>query len=349
MLGVNIPDGRAGARVAVLLRAAERYAAAGWRIFIVRPDKRTLPGCDACREAGPGHDREACGGSRGHETCHGFYAATRDAAVLSRVLDVWPEGLLALRTGRASGVVVLDFESRPDGEGGESGLDVLDAWESWTGGAVELPPTLRARTASGGLHLLYRVPDPERAWAGGGPLPSRNRVLPATDLKGDGGYVVLPPAPGREWVGRGLPAELPASLAAWWARTRGGRGVGGGAGGGGGHTGGYDFTAFLLGGCPGGMRDEFFNDLLFRLRRAGVDREVAEARARHSWRACAQPPEYRWYMPWEHVAYKLDHVWRTVEPDARAGLVRRQWAEAAVAGPGEAVAVGRVTVAGRAR
>jgi hypothetical protein len=50
-----------------------------------------------------------------------------------------------------------------------------------------MPPTLHVITGSGGLHLYYRHP--------GRRVPcSQGRVAPGVDIRGDGGYVVAPPA-----------------------------------------------------------------------------------------------------------------------------------------------------------
>ena len=301
-----------------LFTAATAYVVRGWYVFLVRPTKSTFGNCDTCRAAGPAHEPSGCG----HLLCHGFYAGTRDLDRVARMIAHHPDGLLALRTGSISGVTVLDFESHTTDPALPTGLDVYDSWESWTDG-ISLPATLQARTGSGGLHVFLGT----RAG-----LRSVNRILPNTDVKADGGYVVLPPAPGRRWLPAGgsgddadwTVGDCPPGLLNWLrmsrvSRTRGGggSGTGGGSGGGGagvvGHAVGYDFHRFLREGCPGGMRDEFFNDLIFRTRRRGVDRATAQRLVREAWKRCAQPPAAAWYMPWRHVEYKLDRVWRTVE------------------------------------
>lgn len=348
------------------LSLARDYLERGWRIFVVRQTKRPLANCPDCAAAGPEHDREACSCL----TCHGFYAATDSLDRIGRVLARVPDGLLAVRTGTPSGLAVLDFESTSDGPDQPSGLEVADSWESWLlpgrrddhdgGGGDDdddgwrlppLPRTLRQRTATGGLHLVYGL-DP----AGPG-LRGRNRILPGTDLKADGGYVVVPPGGGRRWEPAGdeldpatvtpLPAGLArvlALLARGRARSRGsgsgddggGTGAGSGGGSGGDASGGggrylrpdtYDFTRFYRDGCPGGLRDEFFNDLIFRLRRRGTAPADAVQIVYEAWRGCAQPPRARWAMPWAHVRAKFPYVWRNVEPDPALVLddVTKRW------------------------
>jgi hypothetical protein len=79
--------------------------------------------------------------------------------------------------------------------------------------------TLRARTGGGGLHLFYAAPPNVRVANTAGRLPGVARPLPGIDLRGDGGYVVVPPsvhASGRRyrWDRRVRVSALPAWL---WA------------------------------------------------------------------------------------------------------------------------------------
>lgn len=298
-----------------------------WRYFILGKDKTPLPSCDPCREADPEHDREACD----HLVCHGFYAATDDLLRLERMRKIPHAGHWAVRTGAASDIIVLDAE----GTGDPSGVDVLDTWESWSGG-WPLPTTNRvALTPSGGVHRYYRyVPG----------VRSRNRVLPGLDIKSDGGYVVVPSDddPGRVWLLEGEPGEVNGEFAEWLRQARG-RSV---------HTVagrtepvGYDYKIFHAEGCPGGMRDEFFNELIFRLRKAGVDRGTATVEVRNHWKRCAQPPDAVWYMPFHHIKYKIERIWRTVEP-ADISAEMRDWATRLTTS-NEPVKVGRVTLVRR--
>lgn len=335
--------------VSGIMAFARHYVeVSGWPIFVLGRDKTTLPNCRACALAGSDHDREACP----CPTCHGFYAATRDLERLERMVRIGIAqggGALALRTGRASGITVIDAESGgdvvDDGSGGQliTGLRVLDEWEQWTPEGTELGSTLRARSGSGGLHLLYLT--------GSEPVKSRNRVLPGVDIKSDGGYVALPCGlDGRKWLLDGNPSHpMPPGAGMWdWLRTsRGGRvspvryemkpsGVAGTV-----QVWGYDFSRAAETGARGGERDVFFRDLIFRVRMAGYGREEAERFVHSHWLRCEQPNEdgtgARWYMPWEHVAYKIEHAWRTLTPFSKEERMRQQdWARKIV-GRGDAV------------
>ncbi len=88
-----------------------------------------------------------------------------------------PRGQLAVRTGAASELLVVDVDPA---HGGTGSLAELVARQL-------VPRTLWVRTGSFGQHLYYRHPGqhmPSR------PMPSR----PGIDIKADGGYVVLPPS-----------------------------------------------------------------------------------------------------------------------------------------------------------
>lgn len=328
------PQTVAEVTVAEKLAAAGGYVTLGWYLFVLGPNKKPLANCDACRAADHTHDDEACACLM----CHGFYAATRDLARLEEMFRRAPRGLLALRTGHPSGVAVLDFEGTRDGEGEPTGVEVLERWEEWSGG-WSLPKTRAARTEHGGVHLLVGVERTDY-------VTSRNRILPSVDVKGNGGYVVLPPAPGRAWLGEGPVARAPGELLAW-LRTVRPKTRGGGAGGGTpGHAAGYDFERFAREGCPGGLRDEFLNDFIFRLRKRGVSRQDAVVLTREVWKRCAQPPDASYYMPWSDVEPKFDYVWRRVEPDQIPDAAAR-WVRSATrtaSEPGAPRQTGAVTI-----
>lgn len=149
------------------LSAALALADAGRAVFLLGRSRRPMANCAACRTAGPDHDRDACPCL----ACHGFYAATRDPGRIAAMLTAYPSGLLAIRTGAASGIVVVDIDPR---NGGHLLPNLM-------------PPTACVRTGGGGWHLYYRHP--------GQHVPSRELPgRPGIDIKADGGYVVAPPS-----------------------------------------------------------------------------------------------------------------------------------------------------------
>ena len=155
---------------APMLAAALALAAEGYPVFFLGRTKRPVANCPTCpkAETDPGHDPEACPCL----TCHGFYAATRDPDRIHAMHEAVPYGMLAIRTGTAADLAVIDVDPRNDGH-------VLTDL---------MPPTRCVRTGSDGWHLYYRHP--------GGTLAKdlNKRGHPGIDIKADGGYIVAPPS-----------------------------------------------------------------------------------------------------------------------------------------------------------
>lgn len=131
-----------------------------------------------------------------------------EVATLEAWLRRWPRCALALATGAASGVLVLDVDT-PAGHGTD-GRTALARLEAELG---PLPSTATARTPSGGVHLFFAWP------AGVARIPSRP-LAPGLDVKASGGCVVLPGGertPGRLWL-RPPEGRLAALPACWRAR-----------------------------------------------------------------------------------------------------------------------------------
>lgn len=144
-------------------------------------------------------------------TDHGSRDATRDPdelrALWSRE-DVGGYGV-ALATGAPSGVWALDV----DGEAGAESLGHLTERHG------ALPDTVTSRTGGRGWHLLFAMPE------GRDVRNSAGKVGPSIDVRGTGGYIVLPPSrhpSGRsyQWMpGRG-PSNLPVANAPAWLLDR---------------------------------------------------------------------------------------------------------------------------------
>jgi hypothetical protein len=110
---------------------------------------------------------------------------------------------IGVATGFRSGLDVLDV----DVKGGTPGLSTLESACARFGA---LPDTLRSRTPTGGLHFLFRHPGIE--------VRSATNIFVATfgsgvDIRGDGGFAVVPPSLGAqgtyEWLNHAKVADLP--------------------------------------------------------------------------------------------------------------------------------------------
>ena len=157
--------------------AALRYAADGWPVFMLGRNKRPVANCPRCHPVNgkPAHDPQGCKCL----TCHGFYAATLEPRLITRMIAVVGGGMPAIRTGAPSRLVVVDVDPAHGGMRSLTGLRDEGL----------LPPTRFVRTGSGGLHLYYRHPGPHTKIG-----CSQSQLGPGLDVRADGGYVVAPPA-----------------------------------------------------------------------------------------------------------------------------------------------------------
>lgn len=129
---------------------------AGWRVFPLAPkDKVPMPGS------------------------RGFHDASDDPEVIAAWWRSNPAANIGLATGRGSGVVVLDVDPR---HGGHISLEIVEARYG------KLPDTLICETGGGGLQYYFRHP--------GYTVRNTARLhgFDGLDVRGDGGYVVLPPS-----------------------------------------------------------------------------------------------------------------------------------------------------------
>jgi hypothetical protein len=110
-------------------------------------------------------------------TAHGLHDATRDPAEVEAIWRRHPTANVGVRTGRLSGISVLDVD--PASGGGES----LAAIETEHG---PLPGTITQITGGGGIHLVFR-------WKAGLGIGAAEWG-PGLDLRSEGGYIVAAPS-----------------------------------------------------------------------------------------------------------------------------------------------------------
>jgi Bifunctional DNA primase/polymerase, N-terminal len=155
----------------LLLKAALTYARRGVPVFPCEPGaKRPL-------------------------TRNGHWDATTDPHAIGRWWRGWPSANVGVPTGKKSGLVVLDVDVDDDGPESLARLEHA---------GVPVPKTARARTGGGGIHLYFRYPRERDIRNSAGLLG------PGLDVRGEGGYVVVPPSRtlgSYEWVDRSPLAE----------------------------------------------------------------------------------------------------------------------------------------------
>ena len=176
-------------------RAARAYAARG---LVPHPLNWVLPdGACSCQRgiecANPGKHPRVKWKDRAHV----------DEAELGQWWRWWPKAGVGIKTGKVSGIVVIDIDPR------HGGGETLAALEEIHG---VIPETLTARTGGGGWHLVFRHP----GFRVQNVQNDETRKLgPGVDVRGDGGQIAAAPtvhASGRryEWVDWKVePCDLP--------------------------------------------------------------------------------------------------------------------------------------------
>jgi hypothetical protein len=144
-----------------------------------------------------------CGSPGKHpRTRNGMKDATNNADQLRAWYEANPLVNWGLATGAVSGLFVIDLDVKENA----NGLNSLDNFERKHSGGVPFPTTTVVDTGSGGRHLYFEHP--------GGVVQNRVNWLPGVDVRGDGGYVIIPPSTHlsgqryvwRSWASRPLPA-----------------------------------------------------------------------------------------------------------------------------------------------
>jgi RecA-family ATPase len=157
--------------------AALTYARAGLPVFPCSQDKAPL-------------------------THFGFKDATTEIGQIRNWWSRWPRAMIGVRTGRESGVFVLDVDV--DTEQNIDGFVALAVLEKRHGNLSE---TLRSVTPRGGSHYYFYWHE--------GIKNSAGKLGDGLDVRGEGGYVILPPS-GRvdgkcyDWAETSAPAPIEA-------------------------------------------------------------------------------------------------------------------------------------------
>ncbi len=130
-------------------------------------------------------------------TGNGFKNATYNPHQIIKWWEKWPDALLGMPTGKMSGYCILDV----DDKNGHDGSGSLHALEQQHG---KLPDTWITLTPSGGFHYWFKYPGQHIQTSAG-------KIGQGLDIRGDGGYVIIPPSAGYEFEASNPhePAEMP--------------------------------------------------------------------------------------------------------------------------------------------
>ncbi|WP_341941816.1 bifunctional DNA primase/polymerase [Microbacterium sp. LWH10-1.2] len=149
-----------------LSQAAVLFASAGVPVFPCVPGAKNplLKPDEENPEAQPG----------------GFHAATTDARQVEAWWRRWPSANIGIPTGAVSGVVVVDVDRKPGGDG-------FAAFERARRAGLVPGWLAVVRSASGGAHFYFPADTdrPQRSW---------QAAKAHVDFRGDGGYIIAPPS-----------------------------------------------------------------------------------------------------------------------------------------------------------
>lgn len=155
------------------LRVALKLASQGFPVFPCRAEAATIDG-RVYKEKSPLVPK-------------GFKAASTKEDQIRRWWTKWPNALVGMPTGKASGFAVLDLDRHKADEDGVKALKALGF------DPKDLTP-IRTKTAGNGFHLWFK-------WREG--ITNSDRHLPkGVDVRAEGGFVIAPGSrfeDGREW------------------------------------------------------------------------------------------------------------------------------------------------------
>ena len=165
------------------LEWATFYISKGWSVLPIWwiADGRCACGDTTCRSPGK-HPI-------GHMVPNGLKSASNEIETINSWANAAPTMNIAIATGAASNLVVLDLDIREIGDDIVDGEYELKMWLASRG--IDFPESLVQQTGGGGSHIILDFPSHT------GPRPlisSRTNWLPGVDIRADGGYIVAAPS-----------------------------------------------------------------------------------------------------------------------------------------------------------
>ena len=234
-----------------------------------------------------------CKADKSPFTPNGFKDATTDEAKIQSWGKRYKSALVGVDLGRA-GWVVLDTDPRDGGD------------ESFAELGRRLPPTWCSITGGGGTHHFFQNPN------GVG----NRKPLPGLDIKGAGGYVIVPPSKGYGWhiapdqFGLSEPAVLPDWLLELATKR---------ASAGDGEPERFDVDA-VLEGASRGERDDSAYRYACSMRARNLHKAEALILMERAWSAMEHGDDP---FELERAIEKVERVWRELPAGASQELIHR--------------------------
>lgn len=178
-----------------LQRAALNLAREGVPVFPVH----SLDDAGVCTCGGP-EVNPKCSPGKHPRTPRGFLDATTDPHKITAWWNRWPEANIGIPTGKASGLLIVDMDTY------KPGAMSLEEFEEQYG---TISHTATVLTGRDGRQYYLTCPDGDEI------RNSAGKLGPHVDIRGEGGYTLVPPSvtTGRyEWINKAQPAPAPPRL-----------------------------------------------------------------------------------------------------------------------------------------
>lgn len=121
----------------------------------------------------------------------GFKDASSDPGMVRGWWKQWPEAAIGMPTGERTGWFVTDLDCKAGQANGVAEWPKLVAQHQ-----RDKVVTLMSRTPSGGLHQFFQ-------WVEGVRNVALHKLWAGVEIKGEGGYVLVPPSTGYKWMNEG--------------------------------------------------------------------------------------------------------------------------------------------------
>ena len=159
-----------------ILEMTLRYAEIGIPVMPLHGIKED--GSCACRNA------DKCSSKGKHPIFNGWHSiATTDKATVTNWWSKHPNANIGITTGEKSGWLVLDIDTKYEGDKTLETLEML---------YDDLPPTVTAITGSGGEHKIFKYPT-------GLKIPNKVNFAKGLDTRSNGGLIVAAPSTHASW------------------------------------------------------------------------------------------------------------------------------------------------------
>lgn len=164
--------------ISELQEAVNELIGRGRSVFPIGGSKMPFANCTNCQGQSTNAHRATCECLANGGLCHGFYAATDDPEQFAEWARDHSFTMIGVPTGKDSGIFVMEYD--PKNGGKESFDKLMEKYDPIVTETNESP--------SGGKHFIFQMP------AGFDFGSIHGKLWKGIDIKGTGGYHIVPPS-----------------------------------------------------------------------------------------------------------------------------------------------------------